>query len=229
MKLIAPELWEAYKSRASFNGWDEKQYVWFDFTIGERGENEGKRIAEVRMEGATTHSTTHRAHFLDLMVQSLPKGCSEFNKKFVGVNQTGEKMMCKFADGTEAEADLVVGCDGIRSKCRSFVYDDAKLVRPIFTKTVSYRGLVPMKVAEAALGKEKANCRQMYLGHGGHMLTFPVAKDAMMNAVAFHSTEKDTWDGEWVQPLPKYKLQQDFDSWGANVTKIKEVRTNLCL
>lgn len=229
MNLISPALWECYKESASFNGWEEKQNVWFDFTVGEKGENEGKRIVEVRMPGAMTQSTTHRAHFLDLLVKQLPEGCAEFNKRLVGVDQTGEKVVCKFADGTEVQADAVVGCDGIKSGCRKFVYDDEKLVEPVFTKTVAYRGLVPMDVAEAALGKEKANCRQMYLGHGGHMLTFPVAKGAMMNAVAFHSTEKDTWEGEWVQPLQKYKLQRDFTGWGTHVTKIMEVRTRFRL
>ncbi len=31
------------------------------------------------------------------------------------------QVICKFADGTEAEADFVVGCDGIRS-CRPLIY-----------------------------------------------------------------------------------------------------------
>ena len=221
MSLISPAVWEGYKSRASFNGWPEKQNVWFDFTVGEKGENEGKRISEVIMPDETTQSTAHRAHFLEELVKLLPEGHSEFNKKLIAVDQSGEKAVLKFADGTTAEADAIVGCDGIRSACRSLVFEK-ELAAPIFTKKIAYRGLVPMKLAENALGAERANNRQMYLGHGGHVVTFPVAKGTLMNVVAFHGTASDTWEGEWVKPLQKESVQRDFAGWGDNVTKIVE-------
>ncbi|KAF4634790.1 hypothetical protein G7Y89_g3316 [Cudoniella acicularis] len=141
MSLISPAIWESYKTRASFNGWAEKENVWFDFTVGEK------------------------------------ENCAEFNKKLVDVDQSKGKVVCKFADRTEAEADVVVGCNGIKSACRSLVFDNQKeLVALVFTQKVAYRGLMPMEVAEEVLGKDKANNRQMYLGHGGHVLTFPVGK-----------------------------------------------------
>jgi len=225
MSLISPEIWEGYKSRASFNGWEEKQDVWFDFQVGDKGENEGKRILEARMKSRVTQSTTHRAHFLEQLIELLPEGCAEFNKRLVDIHQSGEKVVCKFSDGTTAEADAVVGCDGIKSGCRPFVYGkDSVLSKARFTKKVAYRGLVPMALAEAALGAEKAQNRQMYLGHRGHVLTFPVAKATLMNVVAFHNSQSDEWEGEWIQPLQKDSLQRDFDGWGESVTKIMEVR-----
>lgn len=222
MALISPAVWEGYKSRASFNGWEEKQNVWFDFTVGERGKNEGKRIIEVTMPDKVTQSTAHRAHFLDELVKLLPPGVAEFNKRLVNIDQTKEKVVCEFADGSKIEADAVVGCDGIKSACRPFVFSK-ELSSPVFTQKVAYRGLVPMKLAEAALGAEKANNRQMYLGHRGHVLTFPVANGALMNVVAFHSSQSDTWEGEWIQPLQKDNVKRDFVGWGESVTKIMEV------
>jgi len=222
MALISPAIWEGYQTRASFNGWPEKQNVWFDFSVGEKGENEGKRIIEVTMPDKVTQSTAHRAHFLEELVKFLPAGCSKFNKKLVNIDQSKEKVVCSFADGSEIEADAVIGCDGIRSACRSFVFEK-ELSSPIFTQKVAYRGLVPMKLAEAALGAEKANNRQMYLGHRGHILTFPVANGVLMNVVAFHSSKSDIWEGEWIQPLQKENVKRDFDGWGESVTKIMEV------
>lgn len=223
MPLISPAIWEGYKSRASFNGWPEKQNVWFDFTVGE-GVDEGKRILEARMSDGVTQSTVHRAHFLEELVKLLPPNCIEFNKKLVDIEQTGKRAVCRFSDGTSAEADAVVGCDGIKSACRNFVYPDSL---PVFTKKVAYRGLVPMKIAEAALGAEKANNRQMYLGHGGHIITFPVANGALMNIVAFCS--RGNWEGDWIQPLQKESLKRDFLGWGKDVTKIIEVRRSSSL
>jgi salicylate hydroxylase len=224
MKLISSSLWEAYVGRASFNGWPEKQDTWFDFRVGEKGENEGESIIEVKMLDKVTQGTIVRAHFLDELVKLLPDDCAVFNKRLVDVDQSGEKVVCKFMDGTEAEADLVVGCDGIKSGCRPLVYGkDSNLSQAVFTQKVAYRGLVPMKIAEQAIGAEMANNRQMYLGHNGHVLTFPVANGALMNVVAFHTSQSDTWEGDWVQPLQKESLERDFVGWGEKVTRIMEV------
>jgi hypothetical protein len=46
-----------------------------------------------------------------------------------------------------------------------------------------------MKVAEEAIGAEKANNRKMHLGHDGHMLMFPVFNGALMNIAAFRGGE----------------------------------------
>ena len=58
-----------------------------------------------------------------------------------------------FADGTVAEADVVLGADGIRSAVRSYVVGRQKGARQntsgrkgdaAFTNTIAYRGLVPV-------------------------------------------------------------------------------------
>jgi len=222
MNLICPSIWEGYKTVASFNGWPEKQNVWFDFQVGEKGPDEGKRIAEIVMSTDICQSSAHRAHFLDQLVALLPKGCAEFGKRLVDVDQSQEKVVLQFADGTKAEADAVVGCDGIRSACRAVVLEK-ELVAPVFTKKVAYRGLVPMKIAESALGIEKSQNRQMYLGHNRHCITFPVAKGALMNVVAFSGLDSDTWEGDWVKPRQKEHAQRAFQGWGEKVIKIMEV------
>lgn len=229
MDLIDPRIWQGYKTKASWNGWEEKQNTWFDFTVGEKGKDEGRRIIEVKLDEDGDHpqtwSTCHRMHFLEVLVGLLPAGVSEFNNRLVSVDQSQETLRCIFADGSERHADLVVGCDGIRSSCRRHVVDDAKLATPRFTKKVAYRGLVPMEAAEEALGKERANNRHMYLGHGGHILTFPVAGGTLMNVVAFHASATETWEGDWVQPHQTDMAGRDFDEsqWGTSVRKIMEV------
>lgn len=168
MSLISPAIWEGYQTRASFNGWPSKQNIWFDFSVGESGPNEGKQIAEIEMQDGMTQSTCHRAHFLDVLVKLLPEGCAKFDKRLVGVERReGGGMVCSFADGTTGEADAVVGCDGIRSACRPLVFGKESVVsKPQFTGKVAYRGLVPMSKAIEVLGKDKAENRQMVGDHG---------------------------------------------------------------
>lgn len=224
MQLIEPELWKAYQTKITANSWPEKEDVWFEFLVGEKGENEGQTIAEIKVEGQMPLSTIMRSHFLDELARLLPENCTVFNKRLVDVEQTEGKVVCKFADGTTATADAVIGCDGIKSGCRPIVYGkDSKLSKPVFTQKVAYRGVIPRKVAEQAIGAEAANNRKMHLGHGGHVLTFPVAKGSLLTVVAFHSSQSDVWEGSWIQPLQKESLQRDFVGWGEKVTKLLNV------
>lgn len=231
MSVIHPSMWEGYQKIASFNGWPEKQKIWFDFSVGDKvGGREGVKITEVEMQDGQTQSTCHRAHFLDVLVKLLPEGCAEFDKRLIGVKEAvkdgGEKKMrVQFSDGSEAEADLVVGCDGIKSATRPFVYGvDNAVSRPQFTGKVAYRGLIPMEKAAEALGRYKAENRQMYLGHHGHVLTFGVGRGTLLNVVAFHTAKNpDKWEGEWIQPSQKDSLDRDFVGWGEDVTKIMQV------
>lgn len=55
-----------------------------------------------------------------------------------------------FADGTTHAADVVVGCDGIRSVVRSSVA--GKDTDPKFTRTVAFRALISEEDGLAAFG-----------------------------------------------------------------------------
>ena len=59
-------------------------------------------------------------------------------------------MKVDFADGTHVLADVVLGADGIKSVVRGAVTGQDPSVNLSFSNTVCYRGLVPVKVAQAA-------------------------------------------------------------------------------
>lgn len=80
--------------------------------------------------------------------------------------------------------------------------------------------LIPMDDAANLMGDELARNAQMYMGHGGHILTFPIEKGKTMNVVAFSTKEDGTWDGEWVKPMDKAAMFKDFDGWSDSVYKI---------
>lgn len=94
----------------------------------------------------------HRAHFLDALVKLLPPDAIHFNKKCTSVVQSSSKgVAITFSDSTTSIADIVIGCDGIRSMVRASVM--GKTVEAKFTRTVAYRGLVSEDKAVAALGE----------------------------------------------------------------------------
>jgi len=113
-----------------------------------------------------------------LLRQALPDACYHQGRQLVAVKQEGARVTAQFADGAEAQADLLVAADGIRSTVRQLL---APSVQPRYAGYVAWRGLVE----EEALS---ADTHRRLFGHFGfclppreQMLGYPVAgpKNAM--------------------------------------------------
>ncbi|MNC94729.1 Salicylate hydroxylase [compost metagenome] len=83
----------------------------------------------------------HRADFVDFLAAKLPDGVVRTGQRAVGYEEADGVARVRFANGAVAEADAVVGADGIHSEMRPFVFPPST---PVFHGTVSYRGLVPL-------------------------------------------------------------------------------------
>lgn len=128
----------------------------------------------------------HRAHFLDELVKLVPEGIAKFQKRLVDVQRPDDgssDAILSFADGSTARHSAVLGCDGIKSKTRQIVLEDFKTAKAVFTGKYAYRGLIPMQKAVEALGEERTSTSQMYVGQGGHVLTFPIANGTILNGM----------------------------------------------
>ncbi|KAF7880867.1 uncharacterized protein EAF02_006758 [Botrytis sinoallii] len=246
MKLLHPEFWENYKAIAN---WGEDD-VWWDFVVGDKVGNsqgiadekwEGKRIAQVRMkEGREGQSTAHRRSLMDILIKLLPSSCDvRFGKRLTGIvssasdlhsisDHPNSKVTLQFQDSTTSTADLVIGADGVKSLCRDIVITptcNAEALKARFTGKIAYRGLIPMEEARARIG-EKAGQRMFYLGHGGHVVSFPVEGGKSMNIVAFANREEGGWEGDWeggwVRENVGEELERDYldGRWGDDVEGI---------
>ena len=224
MRLIHPAIGEAYAKISSAN-WESQQDTYFRFVLAHElhGLPPGTHIISPKVNEFERHSTAHRAHFVDELVKLIPAGIAEFGKRLTSISrdETRGRTIMNFADGTTAEADAVIGSDGIKSVCREIVLGkDSPYLQPVFTGKHAYRGLIPMDKAVAALGEDKARNRIMFLGVGGHMLVFPVAEGRIMNVVAFSTTKTGTWEGDWVKPMKKEDMAADFEGFGEDCQKI---------
>jgi salicylate hydroxylase len=176
--------------------------------------------------GEVGNNCVHRARFLDTLVALLPEGVAQFGKKVQDVQTRSDgKMTLLFADGTRAEADAVIGCDGVKSSLRPILLGkDHEATQAVFSGRYAYRGLIPMDKAVAALGDELARNSQMYLGRHGHVLTFPIEKGTIMNVVAFRAKPDGKWENEqWVLPMKKEDMFNDYVDWGDSVKKILQL------
>lgn len=234
MELIDPQIARGFDNCATINGWPEKKDTWFDFRTGQaRGTRGGVPVpAGIHVADVKTgrvdevgQKSVHRAHFLDELVKLIPDEVPEFGKRLRDVSERGNKIILTFEDGTSAEADAVIGCDGIKSRTREILLGkDHQAAHAVFSGKYAYRGLIPMKVAVGALGDELAVNSQMYTGHHGHVLTFPIEKGKTMNVVAFRTKLNGKWeDQKWVLSSKKEDMIKDFAGWGDSVMSIIHV------
>ena len=82
----------------------------------------------------------HRAELLDVLVGAVRDGVVHLDHRCVALTQHADHVEVQFHNGTIADADLVVGADGIHSTVRSVIVGPDS---PRFSGDVAYRALVP--------------------------------------------------------------------------------------
>jgi 2-polyprenyl-6-methoxyphenol hydroxylase-like FAD-dependent oxidoreductase len=82
-----------------------------------------------------------------------------YGKRLIGVEEGGTGITARFADGTEATTDVLVGADGVRSTVRRLI--DPAAPGPDYTGLLSFEGRVPADLGEFA-GMTFAFGRQAY-------------------------------------------------------------------
>lgn len=141
LKIIGPDLEQAYLRQVTHNTWKEMKNTWFEYRYG-MGPKEGELIAAPKNE--TGQSTVHRAKFLDEFVALVPKEICHFGKRLEQIEEdetSGVKL--HFKDGTTATADAVIGADGVHSIIRTHLLGiDHPATNALFTNSVAYRGNV---------------------------------------------------------------------------------------
>ncbi len=195
MRLCHQGIYEAYEKVCTRNLWPEKRNVWFDYLDGYTGPKLGQQKQDIAftIQNSLGQSGVHRARYLDELVKLVPQDIARFDKKLVNVqeNINNGRLVMQFEDGSSAEADAIIGCDGIKSRVRQVILGkDHPSAQPSYTHKYAYRGLVPMEKAIEAIGEELAvnacmhvsvdilelqfrNLTSTQMGPNGHILTFP--------------------------------------------------------
>ncbi|KAF8590394.1 FAD/NAD(P)-binding domain-containing protein [Ramaria rubella] len=167
----------------------------------------------------------HRAHFLDTLVNLVPPEVAHFDKKCTSVSQSSSSgVTITFEDNTTHTADLVIGCDGIKSAIREVVV--GKRADPKFTRTVAYRGLIPEKDALTAANEIVIRRPLAFLGPDGHIIVFPIKGKNLTNIVVFSTDrskpaeEQAPPPGPWVVPSTQAEMLSHYEGWGPKVLNL---------
>ncbi|GAB7361289.1 hypothetical protein MBLNU230_g1349t1 [Neophaeotheca triangularis] len=223
MQMIDPAIHKGFEHCATNNQWPTKANYWFSFRKGQNSDSDSANGTSVLDLWCSTGQTSvHRASYLDELVALVPDSIAHFGKRLEDVHDDGEKVLLKFSDGSTATHSAVIGCDGVKSRTRKIVLGaDHPAATPQFSGKYAYRGLIPMSRATELLGAELAQNAQLYMGRGGHILTFPIEKGQTMNVVAFSTKADGKWeDDEWVKPMDRAGMERDFDGWVESTRRI---------
>jgi 2-polyprenyl-6-methoxyphenol hydroxylase-like FAD-dependent oxidoreductase len=93
-------------------------------------------------------------------------------KELVAVEERAGRVAARFADGSSAEGDLLIGADGLRSKVRAQFLPG---VNPVYVGYAAWRALVPEGAIPADLRAETFGYMAFCLPPGEHMIGYPVA------------------------------------------------------
>ena len=179
--------------------------------------HDGTPIAKVQVADAAGWNACfgmHRADYVELLAANLPDGVVHTGHRAVAYDEAGGVARVRFANGALAEADAVVGADGIHSEMRPFVFPPSK---PVFHGTISYRGLV----ARERLPGWPMDRWQMWAGPSKHFLVFPVRGGAMVNYVGFVPADQEMKES-WSAPGDPEVLRREFAGWDPRIGRVLE-------
>ncbi len=155
----------------------------------------------------------HRADLLDLLSAAVPPGVLHLDHRCVALTQHADRVEVQFHNGATADADVVVGADGIHSTVRKAVMGPES---PQFSGHVAYRGLVPADRV-AHLGVELA--ATVWWGPEHHFVHYYVGAGARyLNWVALTPGE---WRVEsWTAKGEVADALKEFEGWHPQIGEL---------
>jgi len=156
------------------------------------------------IEGATAH----RADLLDVLAAAVPLGA-----RCVSVATAGDSAEATFADGSTAEADVIVGADGIHSAVRTALFGpDA----PRFTGKICYRSVIP---AAAVRGTPLAADNGQWLGPHGTIVLYPLRGEELINVVCHYDDESYRHES-WVARCEGAEVLERYAGWHESLLRL---------
>lgn len=155
-----------------------------------------------------THThLVHRNDFIQALVGALPEGMVHLGHKLESVTDHGARATLTFENGTTAEADLVVGADGIKSTVRRQLFSGQV---PQFAGEHAYRAVVD---ADAAHGLVVDDNLRMYIGKGTKVYVLPLRH---RNQLSFDVTVLNP-DSTWTPDVTKEDMLATLEGFDERI------------
>ncbi len=108
----------------------------------------------------------------DMLRRAFPSAHYHHGKELAAIETAAEGVTARFADGSMAQGDLLIGADGLRSTVRARLLPE---VVPLYAGYAAWRALVPEAAIPKALHEDVFMHMTFCLPPGEQMLGYPVA------------------------------------------------------
>ena len=197
---------EEFRNRAVRldTGWEFRR--WQDGTVLS---SENLAAACEQLYGEHTY-TAHRADLLSVIESRVPKQYIALGHKCVGIETAGGALRLHFADGRSAEADVVIGADGVHSIVRDALFGTSPAA---YSGLCAFRALVP---ADQAPEFARQPAQALWIGPGHHLVHYPVSSGEFVNLVAF-APAGDYIIESWTATATVEEFLAEFADWDRRV------------
>jgi salicylate hydroxylase len=231
MPLIDPAICDIYDSlittHADSPGYEKFSQTWFEF-VWATGDQTGEVLMDLKAL-PSGQTSLRRADFLDALVTLIPEGVAHLGKRLTYLEELSDGVQLAFEDGTSAFADVVIGCDGIKSKVKEFIVppEEQKTLEPQFSGMYCYRAVLDMETMVEAVGDHRARVSTLYTGYGAYGVSYPIMRAKKVNVGLFVLSER--WDSEtWMRAATRDDMQKDFGHMGDYVNALMKVSISIC-
>jgi salicylate hydroxylase len=152
----------------------------------------------------------HRRDFIEALLGVLPEGMVQLGHRLETIEDKGGRSVLTFANGVTAEADLVVGADGIKSSVREQLFSDKG---PVFSGEHAYRVVIS---ADDAHGMVTDDNLRMYIGKGTKVYLLPLRH---RNQMSFDITALNP-DGTWAPTITREDLLKTVEGFDERIVDI---------
>jgi salicylate hydroxylase len=171
-----------------------------------------ERGAAIRARYGAPYFQIHRADLLDMLAQAVARQPAidlRTGHALVGLESRGEATELVFANGERVLADVVLGCDGLKSAVCHALFG----VTPAeFSGYVAWRGLVP----QSALARTLEPPAQLFIGIERMFMRYHVRHGSLVNVVAV--ARSDGWTDEgWMIPSTIDELRAQYAGWHEDI------------
>jgi 6-hydroxynicotinate 3-monooxygenase len=188
--------------------WDSGE-VLFELPLGETGE---------RKYGAS-YITVHRNDLHAAILEKVQPGTIAFGKRLVDVKVDRAVAHLSFSDESVADADVVIGADGVNSKLRDAV---AGASQSRFTGAVAHRAIYPSTLLA---GLELRNCTKWW-GPNSHILIYYIEQSR--DEIYMVTSAKGEWHSQAAWEFcSREEVLRAFEGFHPEVRKVIETAPEL--
>jgi salicylate hydroxylase len=157
----------------------------------------------------------HRAEYQRILGTAYGSAGLHLEHRLVDLVQEPDAVTLTFANGRTAQADLVVGADGVRSVVRRWVSEGDDTV---YSGTSGFRGIVAREAVPALPDPEAI---QFWMGPDAHLLHYAIGGDAdEVNLLAVVEGPR-SWDADrWLTDVGPDEVLARFAGWHPAATEM---------